>query len=38
MRLGWIVDHPVDYRTYYTQAVAYERPVGLLASNLASRC
>ena len=26
--------HPVDYRTYYAQALAYERPVGLLASNL----
>jgi membrane protease YdiL (CAAX protease family) len=33
-RLAWIANHPVDYRTYYAQAVAYERPVGLLASNL----
>ena len=33
-RLAWIVHHPVDYRTYYAQAVAYERPVGLFASNV----
>jgi CAAX protease family protein len=34
VRLGWALTHPVDYRTYYTQAFAYERPIGLLASNL----
>lgn len=34
VRLTWALSHPVDYRTYYTQAFAYERPVGLLASNL----
>ena len=34
VRLAWVVHHPVDYRTYYTQAFAYERPVGLLGSNL----
>ena len=34
VRIGWTLTHPVDYRTYYTQAFAYERPVGLLASNL----
>jgi membrane protease YdiL (CAAX protease family) len=35
VRVAWTFTHPVDYRTYYTQAFAYERPVGLLASNLA---
>jgi len=35
IRVAWILTHPVDYRTFYTQAIAYERPSGLLASNLA---
>ena len=34
VRLTWAIEHPVDYRTYYTQSFAYERAVGLLASNL----
>lgn len=34
VRLAWALAHPVDYRTYYRQAFAYERPVGLLGSNL----
>ena len=34
VRVAWTLTRPVDYRTYYTQAFAYERPVGLLASNL----
>jgi uncharacterized protein len=34
VRLTWSITHPVDYRTYYNQAFAYQRPVGLLASNL----
>lgn len=34
VRVGWTVTHPVDYRTYYAQALAYERPVGLFAANL----
>jgi membrane protease YdiL (CAAX protease family) len=34
VRVSWALTHPVDYRTYYGQAIAYERPVGLLASNL----
>jgi len=33
VRIGWIATHPVDYNTYYAQALAYERPIGLLASN-----
>ncbi|SER27271.1 CPBP family intramembrane glutamic endopeptidase [Microlunatus flavus] len=32
--LGWIVTHPVDYATYSAQAIAYQRPIGLLASNV----
>ncbi len=34
VRVSWTVSHPVDYRTYYAQALAYERPVGLFAANL----
>ena len=34
VRLVWGITHPVDYRTYFAQAFAYERPVGLLAANL----
>lgn len=34
VRLAWALTHPVDYSTYYTQAFAYQRPVGLLASDL----
>ena len=34
VRVSWILSHPVDYRTYYAQAQAYERPVGLFAANL----
>ena len=34
VRVSWTLSHPVDYRTYYGQAQAYERPVGLFASNL----
>ncbi len=32
--VGWIVTQPVDYATYSAQAIAYERPIGLLASNI----
>ncbi|MGI3786820.1 MAG: CPBP family intramembrane glutamic endopeptidase, partial [Janthinobacterium lividum] len=34
VRVAWTVTHPVDYRTYYAQALAYERPIGLFAANL----
>lgn len=34
VRLVWTITQPVDYRTYYTQAFAFERPVGMVASNL----
>ena len=34
VRLAWTVTHPVDYRTFNAQALAYERPIGLFASNL----
>ena len=34
VRVGWTLTHPVDYRTYYAQALAYERPIGLFAANL----
>ena len=32
--LVWALSHPVDYRSYYTQAFGFERPVGMLATNL----
>jgi membrane protease YdiL (CAAX protease family) len=34
VRVAWTVTHPVDYRTFFAQALAYERPVGLFAANL----
>lgn len=34
VRVAWTVTHPVDYRTFYAQAQAYERPIGLFAANL----
>ncbi len=34
VRVGWIIAHPLNYRDYYTQAFAFERPIGMLATNL----